>query len=172
MGTINYKTSDYITLAVKPYDPDEIRDALIDAAWYYDAETIQAEDVSSAEVYNYIDERYHDDFENAKAIIEKYGLYYYHVTVEPGYYEGIQVLIENNFGVAYNDYQEKREAQKEITKIKTMLLELNDTGFNACGPGWCTTFYTRDETIPMILEAVKEMREEAKATPTWSRYTA
>lgn len=163
MGTINYKTSEYITLAIRPYDAEDVMNCMIEE---------YGNNVTCIDVDNLISEYYRDDDANAAAILDKYDFYYYHVTIEPGYYEGLSIMIENNFGVAYNDYLEKQEAQKEITQIKKCLHELNGVGFNACYPGWVMTYFTYDDTEKMIDDAIREMRQEAKATPTWSRYTA
>lgn len=117
MGTINYRTSDYITLGVKPYTIDEIMNdcGFIEYArdeWRIDPEDENAlYEAASREAYEY----YFDDKANVKSIMNKYSFYYYHVTIEPGYYEGFSLNIENNYPVAFDSWEDKREAQKEIT---------------------------------------------------------
>ena len=142
MGTINYYTSDYLTLAINTND--------------------------YIEPYNYYD--YEADTENAAAILDQYDFYYYHVTTKPGYYEGVSINIENNFPVAYDDYTEKREVQKEITQLKKALYDLAGVGFALCFPGWCTTYGSYEDTKKAINEAIKEMRNEARQAPTWRTY--
>lgn len=157
MGTINYFTSDYITLGV---DVDKIRrvvnlDATIDEdpESFFDFEIEFLRDIVTE-------------------ILGKYDFYYYHISVKPGYYEGFSIDIENNFGVFYEDYADKQEAQKEITQIKKFLFELCDAGLVSVFPGWCTTYRSEAETRRDIVEAIKAMREEAKETPTYNKYCA
>lgn len=171
MGTINYKTSDYITLGVQPYD-------------YYDFENdnefmkeIKEEvneyggTVENA-IYDYIDNLYECDYYNIKTELKEHHFTYYHVTIEPGYYEGFTINIENNYPVSFDSYEDRAKAQKEITEIKKFLTACAGMGLVKCSPGWCTGYANYSETITAINEAVKEMRTEAKTTPTWRQYEA
>ena len=153
MGTINYGTSDYITVGFEPFDFDE---------FVY-------EDEDGEEQTDY-DGRYNEmEFyrEAVEAIREKYEFCYYHVEVKPGYYEGFYIDIESNYGLCYDSCEDKREAQKEITQIKRFLLECVDVGCVQCFPGWCMGYATHEKTLAGINEAVKAMREEVRITPTW-----
>ena len=172
MGAINYFTSDYITLGVKPYDTDDyIKDNdfmdFIREEW-----KVNTEDEN--EVLNAVNEQinadYEADRENAESILNKYDFYYFNVILKPGYYEGFTLDIENNFGVALDGWEDGREAQKEITQLKNCLLELADVGLVACSPGWCTGYKDYNETIKAIKEAIKEIREEYKTIPTRRQY--
>jgi len=49
-------------------------------------------------------------------------------------------------------------------------LECVENGLVKCSPGWCTTYYTPEETKKEIAIAIKEMREEARNTPTYKNY--
>lgn len=141
MGTINYKTSDFITLG-------------------YDLSSVDYEE----EFYHdFID----DDFYQIEELLKQQYFYYYHITLEPGYYEGFTINIENNFPYCFNDYSEKQEAQKEVTQIKNFLIYIVDN-FNICAvrPGWGTAYLNYKETISKIKEAAKEMKNEIKTTPT------
>lgn len=143
MGAVNYYTSDYITLGASDYsemEPDEAREA------------------------------YACDMENALHIIGRQGFYYFHVNIKPGYYEGFTIDIENNFPVAFDFWQEKREAQKEITRLRRCLDELAGVGLVQCFPGWCTGYSDYNGTLQGIRQAVREMRQEVRATPTWAQY--
>ncbi len=155
MGAINYKTSDYITLGIRPYDIDDFTDD-------FEADF----DVIS----EYISDLYMDDQSNVEEILSKYSFYYYRVKIEPGYYEGFTIDIENNFGICYDSYEDRREAQKEITQLKNMMIELSDIGLVEVWPGWCTTYKNRTETIKAINAAVKDMRNECANIPTWRQY--
>lgn len=169
MGTINYKTSNYITLGIEPMsaydleqDPgfmDEITECAAD--WGMDIDEA---------IYSYIRDCEGEDRANIETELEQHHFYYYRVKIEPGYYEGFSLDIESNFPVCFNDWQEKREAQKEITEIKSFLLACVDLGLCEVWPGWCTSYKDRETTIKAVHKAVKEMREEARQTPTWLQY--
>lgn len=102
MGTVNYSRSDYITMGVKPYDPESFAD---------ENGNIDYEEIESC---------YESDQENAEFIIEKYCFYYFHISTKPGYYEGFSVDIEFNFPAFFDNWQERAEAQKEVTSVKKM----------------------------------------------------
>ena len=172
MGAINYFTSDYITLGVKPYDTDDyIKDNdfmdFIREEWNINTED-ENEVLKAVNIQ--INTDYEADRENAENILNKYGFYYFRVVLKPGYYEGFTLDIEKNFGVALDGWEDRREAQKEITQLKNCLLELAGVGLVACSPGWCTGYKDYNETIKAIKEAIKEIREECKTIPTWRQY--
>jgi len=145
MGTINYKTSDYITMGINCDNND-----------YEDLDVWQFE----------ID----DLLEIVQDKIKAADISYYHVIAEYGYYEGFSVQIENNYGIAYDDYTDKAWAQKDVTKIKKLLLSFVDLGLVACFPGWGTTYYNEEKTREEIKRAISAMRNEIKNTPTWAQY--
>ena len=159
MGTINYRTSDYITIGARPYDRND----------FLNDEDFMNE-YGEADIDRFISMYEEDDYYNIKTLLENHRFYYYHVTIEYGYYEGFSLNIENNFPVAYDDYIEKREAQKEITEIKQFLIDCVNSGMKQCFPGWGTTYLNREDSIKGINKAIKGMREEAKLTPTWAQY--
>ena len=165
MGAVNYCTSDYITLGIKPYCPEDFTG---DAGFLEMAQEYGATVEEWA--LDYIRDCYDDDRANAESILKKYGFYYFHVTICPGYYEGFTIDIENNFPLAFDFWQEKREAQKEITRLGRCLEELAGVGLVQCWPGWCPKYSDYNGTLAAIREAVREMREEVRATPTWAQY--
>lgn len=143
MGTINYKTSDYITIA-------------------YDTRNI-----------DYSDDFYSDDiqycFDALAGKLTNEHFYYFHVSLEPGYYEGFSIDIEFNFSYCFDSYEDKRAAQKEITRLKAFLMNcVNYYDCCAVSPGWCTGFSDYNATLAKINAAVKEMRQTVKDTPTWA----
>ena len=145
MGTINYKTSDFITLG-------------------YNCDFIDYDD----KFYNEIIQDYFDQIENK---LKQQHFYYFHITIEPGYYEGYSINIENNFPVCLDGWEDRKQAQKEITRIKAFLIEcVNDFELYAVFPGWCTTYLNYNETLKKLTEAVLEMRETVKETPTYNKY--
>ena len=142
MGTINYSTSNYITLG---YNTNDL---------YYDDE------------FHYDDINF--EYDQVETILNNQSFYYFHITIKPGYYEGFSLDIENNFSYCFDNYAEKLEAQKEITQIKKLLFHLVDN-FNICTcfPGWCTSYGDYKTTITGINEAIKTMRNEVRTTPTY-----
>ena len=169
MGTINYRTSDYITLGVKPMDVDdfkadkpEIIQEMLDNGYY---------NITDEEYWDYVRdiiwEYYEDDYINAASILDKYTFNWFTVKIESGYYEGFSIDIEyEEDGGCFSDYEEKQEAQKEVTRVKECLLELAGIGLKACYPFWCTRYEDYKGTLAAINEAVKEMRADVKNTHT------
>ena len=170
MGTINYGTSNYITMGVQPEYPWEynensaIMDEMRELAEEWGCSVDEA-------ISQNIQHNLEADIENVEWYLKnKYHFHYFHIAIIYGYYDGFYIDIENNYGVAYDSYEDKRLAQKEITEIKKFLLDCHDCGLCSVYPGWCTTYRTRAETERDINEAIKEMREEVKRTPTWRQY--
>lgn len=172
MGTINYKTSDYITLSIQPYDFEDIKAGIIDDIKAGDYEGITADMVTDNMINDTIRDYYDTDVENAQGYIDKYNLYYFHVAIEPGYYEGLSIDIENNFPVFFDNYTEKKEAQKEITQLKQLLVDLAGVGFVQTFPGWCTGYNDYKQTLKGIKKAIKDIRSEVATTPTYRDYEA
>lgn len=144
MGTINYGTSDFITIG-------------------YNCNNI-----------DYDDEYYHefiqDYFDQIIYRLKDYRFYYFHVTVQPGYYEGYYINIEFNYSYCFDEYTDKRAAHKEITQIKAFLLEcINDFECCAVYPGWCTGYADYNQSIKELDAAVKIMRETVTHTPTYNQ---
>ena len=169
MGAVNYFTSDYITMGLKPYDLDDFTS---DQEFMEEVQKEVDEYGGTVEeaVYDYINTCYEDDEANIEAALKAHNFYYYHITIKPGYYEGFTLDIENNFPVAFDTWEDKRDAQKEITEIKAFLLECAGLGLVQCSPGWCTGYNDYKGTVKAIKAAIKEMREEARNIPTWGQY--
>ena len=138
MGAINYKTSNYITIGYNLNYAD------------------------------YEDEYYHEVFDQVSERLKDYYFYYWNVVIEPGYYEGFSIDIENNFPWCFENYHEKREALKEATQIKKFLLEcINDFKCCAVSPGWCTAYHDYKKSIKRLYDAIEEMKQEVKNTCTY-----
>lgn len=169
MGAVNYFTSDYITLGVRPYDLYDLEN---DADFMAEIRAEVEEYGGTVEdaINNYISNSYETDLENVNDILSRFSFCYYHLTIKPGYYEGFTLDIENNFPCAYNGYEDRREAQKEITQLKKCLLELAGVGLVKCSPGWCTGYEDYKGTCKAIEAAVKAMRDEVRIIPTWRQY--
>lgn len=169
MGAVNYFTSDYITMGLRPYDTNDFendRDFMEELQQEVDEYGGTLENALDS----YIQSCYESDYENIQCELEKHNFYYYHVTIKPGYYEGFTLDIENNFPVALDGYEDRRDANKEITEIKQFLIACAGLGLVKCSPGWCTGYSDYNGTIQAIKSAIKEMRSELKTIPTWSQY--
>lgn len=141
MGAINYKTSNYITLGYNINNID------YDDDFYYD-------DIQ-------------DEFDEISAILRNEFFYYFHITLEPGWYEGFTIDIENNFYCCFDNYSEKLEALKEATRIKKFLLYIVEYyNINVVHPGWCTSYDDYKTTVEKINAAIGEMKNEIKLMPT------
>lgn len=169
MGAINYATSDYITLGIVPYstydleqDP-EFMQKLREEVEEYGGTVEEA-------LYDCINNWYALDYENITHELNKHNFHYFHIKIEPGYYEGFTLGIENSYAVSFDYYEQRQEAQKEITEIKQFLIDCAGFGLVACYTGWCMGYEDYNGTIAAIKEAIKQMREEVKATPTWRQY--
>ena len=145
MGTINYRTSDYITLG-------------------YDCSGIDYEE----DCYN---DFILDLFDQINFKLQKEDFHFFHVRLKPGYYEGFSLYIEHNCSLFYDDFEEKRLAQKEITRLKNFLLYcVENCECVAVFPGWCTGYANYTETLKLLDAAVFEMRETVRSTPTYNKY--
>lgn len=145
MGAVNYFTSDYITIG-------------------YNLNNIDYED-------NFYYELIQDVFDQVNYLLNKCRFYYFNVTIKPGYYEGFTIDIENNFSICFDDYREKLAVQKEITQIKKFLIYcINSFNLVSVWPGWCTTYFSRQETLKSLNKAIKEMREDVKNTLTYNKW--
>lgn len=136
MGAVNYGTSDVITLGVKPYD---------------------LEDLTHDERAAYITDGYEADYDNAAAIIDNYNFDFFQVAPAWGYYEGVYIALSNNFYAA--SYADKRDALKEATRLKRLLLDLAGVGFVRCTPGWCTGYSDHKGTVAAIRSAIRELKQ-------------
>lgn len=140
MGAINYGTSDVITLAVKPYDLDDL------------------DDLTHDERAAYIADDYAADYDNAAAIIDNYSFDFFRVAPAWGYYEGVYIALSDNYFYAAS-YADKRDALKEATRLKRLLLDLAGVGFVRCAPGWCTGYSDHKGTITAIQSAIRELKQ-------------
>ena len=141
MGTINYKTSDFITLG-------------------YNTNNIDYDD-------QFYDDLITDEYDEIKFLLNKQDFYYFNVKLEPGYYEGFTIDIEHNFSYCYDNYYEKLQALKEITRIKQFLLYIiNNFNINVVYPGLCTGYGDYKKTISELNNSIIEMKNSVKNTPT------
>lgn len=164
MGAINYYTSQFITLALIPYDFIETEEYI--KKYYKDFCLDRPEDVTPDHVYDEISGYYDCDYDNAKYIIDKYDFNILDVSIEAGYYEGYSINIKFDW-LYFDDTSEKRDAQKELTQLKKCLYELAGVGYMACRPFWVTSYKNYDDTIKAINTAIKEARAEFQKISTY-----
>ena len=147
MGAINYGTSKYITIGLKPYNTDDyiFEDGNVD----YDAMQMD----------------YDCDIENVRFIMNKYNFAFFDIDIKHGYYEGFYLDINANF-VFYN-WQDKKAALKEATQLKNMLIECCGVGLCEVYPGWCPAYMPYKESINNIKAAVWHIKEDIKRTETF-----
>lgn len=147
MGAINYGTSEYITIGLKPYNTDDyiFEDGSVD----YDAMSID----------------YDCDIENVQFIMDKYNFSFFDINIKYGYYEGFYLDINANFD--FYNWQDKKDALKEATQLKNMLIECCGVGLCEVRPGWCTAYMPYKESINNIKAAVWHIKEDIKRTETF-----
>lgn len=148
MGTINFKTGDFITLCRDPFDP-----------YKYDE-------------YEYTT-NYEADLEIVKEILDKYYIYPDYdleVKFEYGYYEDYEVMVNTLGWIYYDHCIERKWANKQVKDIEACLHDLIDHGMVVCKPGWCTTYMDTKESHKAVKAACKAMREHIRNTPTWYQY--
>lgn len=149
MGTINYKTNDYITLTTAEYDyANQCTEYETYDKWYDAIDPL-------------LDEMYYE----ANDIIGSYRFDYINVYIESGYYEGFQIMfdVEELIWVD-NDY--RISLRNDIAALKRLLRELADIGLVATYPSWCIHFDSYHFTLKAIDEAIDKMWKWAKQIPT------
>ena len=161
MGTINYRTSDYITMGVVPisaYDVEHDGWLMSGLEELYDV-------VDDMVISEYIEACYDSSYENTQFTLNSYKFFYFDIWVEIGYYEGFSVRIKYNYdGDKFANFAEKQEARAEIEEVKKCLEELADVGLVACYPSWGTKYEDYSGTLDKINEAVAEMAEDVRMT--------
>ena len=158
MGTINYGTGKYITLGIKP---ESVSDYETDPATLQEMYFLSKEYNETVEqtIEYTIQLNLESDWENTNYILSKYDFYYFKVELQPGYYEGFYITVEDDFPL-YVDSDDVEEIKKEIPQLKSMMVELADCGIISVYPGWCMGYANREETLKDIEEAIKEIEEE------------
>ncbi len=166
MGTINYGTSEYITIGYKPLDrfdlekDPEFMDYMLDEAREVD---MDLDEYINEWIYNRQDDFYY----NIQFLLEKYDFYYFSVKVESGYYEGFSVQISRETP-CYMELWEKDAAYGEIKELEKFLTEcVKDFGLVECYPGWGTSYEDKDKSVQDIVVAMAKAREDILAVPIW-----
>lgn len=168
MGTINYGTSDYVTLGANIMYSDYAEDEQLMEVLRQEVEEYGG--TIDEQLQYYIDDDCENLYLEAKEIVDDYDFEFFKVELEFGYYEGFYLKLEQYLPILFDDYEERTRANKEVSKLKEMLLRLVDIGMRSCYPGWCTGWADREGSIKDIKGGVKKMRADIKEIMTYSRF--
>ena len=140
MGTINYGTGDYITIAYQPIEGENSTD--IEAQKW--AQAAQTFDV------------YEDQFNCC-----------FDVILDRGYYEGFYVEVNagDYISFGFDDKEQVLEAYLELEQVRKFLIELLEAGLYVCHPGWCTGYLDYSESLNEINQAIAKMSDDIFLTP-------
>ena len=96
---------------------------------------------------------------------------FFDLYIKSGYHKGFTICIENLLPSVFKSYEQKQEAQKEITLVKKCLIRLvKECGLLEFYPYWRMGYATKDETLQDINEAIKFMRKEVDESLTEYQY--
>ena len=147
MGTINYGTSDFLTIGLHPYDFEDIKAEYINM--------YEEEDPADNAIYEYMADIEAEDMNTAEIIISNYDFSVFEVEARPGYYDGFYISVKLDC-LYFWDEDEKKEAIKEAGDIRDLWKKIIDeTPCVEVWPGWCTTYKTYEETAEAIEKAYK-----------------
>ena len=165
MGTINYGTSEIITIGQLMFNGS----GLSEEEW-------------EEERTFYMDET-EDLMLDIQKLINDHDFEFYKIVPEHGYYEGMYINIKLNtccyYGGPNRNYkeynyvessEERKNILKELTQIKNMLLEcVNYHNLNVIYPGWCTTELNYEDSIKEINKRIAEEKKKIRSFPTWKQ---
>ena len=160
MGTINYMTSDFLTIGLNlnDFDFDDIKRDMIEN---YD----DLPDPSDSEVYDYIYDMEGDMLFEVEHKLRDYDFSVFDVEICPGYYEGFSINIKLDCLYLW-DEEEREKAFKEAANIRDLWLwSVYNADCCEVWPGWVTSYKSYEETLKSIDEAYNEMIEEVKKIP-------
>lgn len=115
---------------------------------------------------DYEDEYVADMYDIIHEIVDHYNFTYFNVKIKSGYYEGFYINIRADYPEYFYDCGERLDAQKEVTKLKKMLLECVKNGLVEYSPGWCTGYNDINGTKLAVMRATQELRREVNNIPT------
>lgn len=163
MGTINYLTSDIITLVhdTNEYDRDFIRDECI-----LNDSDVDPDDVTDSDIDFIIDNFINDQMSELENYVgfEAPTMEFFKLSVKYGYYEGVQLVIDDETKYGFDSIEERDDALKEADTLKSALLAVRELGFCACAPSWCTAYYDGEETLRRIDNAINDLKNRIANT--------
>ena len=168
MGTINYGTNKILcSLGYHnefDYDDDLIKECREE--FDLDEENYTNDDIIDRlrEDYNMCEE---DDYFSVQTLINSKDFHFYKVELCSGYYDGFYISLDREYCYLDN-YKAKLEMQKELTMLKTTLIDIiTNYGVRVCYPGWGTSWEEKiEDSIKVLNEKVKEERKAIKQIPT------
>lgn len=161
MGAINYGTSAIITLATRFQYADDFREEAQEEA----RETGETD--IDAIISRMMEANEEADSENASFILRDFSAAFFRLAIAPGYYEGLQIVINDDRPREYDD-AEREQARRDVDELEKALLALAGVGFTETWPGWCTTFRSYSETVETIRAEADKIREEIDTAPNWA----
>lgn len=144
MGTVNYGTGEYITLAYQPVEDDSQENQ----------------------------EKFGDLYLNMKvdSIFNEYGDFeFLEVIRDNGYYEGFYVAINTGdlVGAGFYNKDQMLDAFLELERVRKLLVELLDAGLFVCHPGWCTGWLNYGESLNEINQCIAKISSDISITPVY-----
>ena len=163
MGTINYFTSDIVTMVHDSnlYDRDFIREECI-----LNDSDVDPDDVTDADIDFIIDNFINDQISELENYVgfDAPAMEFFKLSVKYGYYEGAQLIIDDSTKYGFDSEEERADALKEADTLKTALLDVYELGFCACAPSWCPKYYNHDETTQEIDNAINDLKSRITNT--------
>lgn len=157
MGTINYQTSEVITLGTAPEDFEYVKND------FCEANDVSPDEVNDSLIYDIISEDTLCQEIEANFLIDNYTFYWFRVNTKPGYYEGVQIIIEHELPEEFEIAGDKKDFLAECDTLQKLLLELHGIGFSVCHPWWCTTYEDYSTGRESIKNAIAELKTRATA---------
>lgn len=161
MGTINFKTSDYITLGYKIRDSWDISHDPIFKNFILEEMYANGYDDSDFEWYSEmrINEYAESDYDEISSALDRQRFSFFDIKLENGYYEGFQLLISANYDPDFLTKDDRIDFLAEVSHIREFLNLCVDYGMLECHPWWCTTWERADTTradIDRVCDRIKE----------------
>ena len=179
MGAINYGSSYYFYGANgKRIQDKDITIGLKPMSDYSDEESgykefLEENDYTEEDVDRYQFDREQDDVngEIIEEFLDNADLpYYFKIGIECGYYEGFYLKIEENLPWCFEDASEKADAQKDVTKLRKVLLDSLDNGLCVVYPGWCTGYANHAESRRDVRGFINDIRHMVHDMDTVATY--
>ena len=168
MGTINYGTNKILCSLGYHNEFDYDDDLIKECREEFD---LDEENYTDDDIIDRLREDYEmcveDDYFGVKELINSKDFHFYKVELSSGYYDGFYIKLDRNYCYLDN-YKEKLEMQKELTMLKTILIDIiTNYGIRVCYPWWCTKWEEKiEDSIKVLKEKVKEERMVIKQIPT------
>lgn len=162
MSTINYATSDIITVGL---NVDELTSNIY-----------PKNEVEDESIINKLDELYSNEelnyYRTAKSIIDDFYFTYFKIDLQCGYYNGFIVNIYqnvtlNDIKTEYDDIDEMKDTTYEyindLKNLKQLLLKVvKEANLVTLTPGWVTGYDTHAHSIANIETTFDKLIEEAE----------